>query len=134
MSSWAFPPSTEKLQVDEAWSFVGKKQKNCDPSNDGGDATQGDQWDHVALDPDSRLVLSVQVGKHLGEVAEALLQDVKGRLGRRTPQLITSDEWNAYDDVIQKVFGEVVVPPRTGKPGRKCHDHAVRVSLRRVWR
>jgi IS1 family transposase len=103
--------------VDEKWSFVGKKQKNCDP-DDPADGRKGDCWDHVALDPDSRLVLEVLVGPRTADVAALLLEGVRGRLGGRPPALITSDEWSAYPEAVLKVFGEVVVPPPTGKPGR----------------
>ena len=68
MNSWAFPPDTRKVQLDEKWSFVYKKEKNCDWEADPGDLFQGDQYGHVALDPDSRLVLSVLVGKRLANV------------------------------------------------------------------
>ena len=98
-NSWAFPPSTARLQLDEKWSFVGKKEKNCSPL-DGADACLGDQWDFVALDPDSRLVLGVVVGKRVGENAVMLLEDVKRRLGGRAPELVTSDEWSAYPEAI----------------------------------
>jgi IS1 family transposase len=77
----------------------------------------GDQWDFVALDPDSRLVLSVFVGKRLQDNAEALLEDVKARLSG-VPELISSDEWPGYPEAIKEVFGVGVTPPRTGKPGR----------------
>ncbi len=30
-SSWPFPPRTREVQLDEKWSFVYKKQENCDP-------------------------------------------------------------------------------------------------------
>ncbi len=72
----------------------------------------------MALDPDSRLVLSVVVGKRVGETAVMLLEDVKRRLGGRTPELITSDEWSAYPEAIREVFGREVTPEPTGKPGR----------------
>ena len=49
-SSWLFPPRTREVQFDEKWSFVGKKQKNCDPLDPTDDHT-GDYWDHVAFDP-----------------------------------------------------------------------------------
>jgi len=78
---------------------------------------KGDQWDFVALDPDSRLVLSVFVGKRLQDNAGVLLEDVKARLAG-VPELITSDEWPGYPEVIKEVFGVEVTPPRTGKPGR----------------
>ena len=55
-SWWAFPPSTREVQLDEKWAFVGKKQEHCDP-DDPADWFCGDPWDHVALDPASRLVL-----------------------------------------------------------------------------
>jgi IS1 family transposase len=77
----------------------------------------GDQWDFVALDPDSRLVLSVLVGKRLQDNAEMLLEDVKKRLAC-VPGLISSDEWPGYPEVIKEVFGVEVTPARTGKPGR----------------
>jgi hypothetical protein len=77
----------------------------------------GDQWDFVALDPDSRLVLSVLVGKRLQDNAEMLLEDVKKRLDG-VPELISSDEWPGYPEVIREVFGVEVTPARTGKPGR----------------
>jgi hypothetical protein len=72
----------------------------------------------VAFDPDSRLVLGVIVGKRIAENADALLADVKGRLGGRAPELITSDELPAYREAVLAVFGDERVPPRTGKPGR----------------
>src|SRR4029077_1409243 len=48
--SWLFPPQTREAQFDEKWSFVGKKEKHCDPEEPQ-DAHQGDNWDHVAFDP-----------------------------------------------------------------------------------
>ena len=62
-SCWLFPPKTREVQFDEKWSFVGKKEKHCDPD----DAKQGDNWDHVALDPEHRLVVSVVPGKRTGK-------------------------------------------------------------------
>ena len=55
---WLFPPRTREVQLDEKWAFVGKKEEHCDPT-DPADAKQGDHWDHVALDAEHRLVLSV---------------------------------------------------------------------------
>ena len=50
-SSWLFPPRTREVQFDEKWSFVAKKQKDCDPT-DPADDHKGDWWDHVAYDPE----------------------------------------------------------------------------------
>lgn len=105
------------MQLDEKWSFVAKKQKSCDPA-DPADWRAGDQWDHVALDPDSRLVLEVAVGPRTADFAERLLEGVRDRLGGRAPELVTSDEHAAYPEAVLLTFGEQRVPPRTGRPGR----------------
>ena len=47
--------------MDEKWSFVAKKEKNCDEDDPEGQF-QGDCWDHVAFDPEHRLVVSVVPG------------------------------------------------------------------------
>jgi hypothetical protein len=123
-NSWLFPPQTTKVQLDEKWSFVAKKEKHCDP-DDEADWFKGDQWDHVALDPDHRLVLEVVVGKRLGDNAVSLLEGVRDRLGGRVPELVTSDEYAAYREALLAVFGREEVPPRTGKPGRPCGPQVV---------
>ena len=46
--------------MDEKWSFVQKKEAHCAPEES---ARRGDNWDHVAFDPEHRLVLSVVNGK-----------------------------------------------------------------------
>jgi hypothetical protein len=105
------------VQLDEKWAFVGKKQKNCDPADEA-DCLCGDVWDHLALDPDSRLVLEAMVGPRTADMAELLLEGVRGRLGGRVPELVTSDEYSAYREALLSVFGERRTPPRTGRPGR----------------
>jgi transposase-like protein len=46
----AHAPETREVQMDEKWSFVAKKEKNCD-ADDPEDRFRGDCWDHVAFDP-----------------------------------------------------------------------------------
>lgn len=116
-SWWLFPPQTQELQFDEKWSFVGKKEERCDRA-DPADQQQGDNWDHVALDPESRLVLAVVPGKRTTENTEKLVAETKRRLGERLPRLITTDEYSAYEGAILKAWGEWVTPPRTGQRGR----------------
>src|SRR5262249_41168241 len=113
----AHTPETRELQMDEMGSFVAKKEKNCD-EDDPADRFRGDCWDHVAFDPEHRLVVSVVPGERTAESVRELVDDVKGRLGGRTPELITTDEYSAYEVAILEAFGTEVVPPRTGKPGR----------------
>ena len=115
--SWLFPPRTREAQFDEKWAFVGKKQKRCDPA-DPDDHRQGDHWDHVAFDPEHRLVLSVVPGKRTPEKVKELVQDFRRRTEGRLMDLMTSDEYPAYEEAIRAAYAETVRPPRTGKPGR----------------
>ena len=101
---------------------MGKKKKHCDPVNPD-DAKQGDNWDHVALDPEHRLVVSVVPGKRTAGNVGALVEDFKERTGGRPMSLITSDEYKPYRQAILKAYGEKVVPKRTGKPGRPKAPH-----------
>jgi IS1 family transposase len=116
-SSWLFPPRTSEVQFDEKWAFVGKKQKNCDP-NDPAEAQCGDYWDFVAFDPEHRLVLAVVAGARTAETAQAIVAEVKGRLGEAPPALMTSDELAAYATAIETTFSEPVPPPARRGPGR----------------
>src|SRR5262249_22459478 len=84
----------------------------------------GDQWDHVALDPDHRLVLEVVVGKLLGGNAVSLLEGERDRLGRRGPELVTSDEYAAYHEALLAVFRREEGPARTGPPRRLSEPYA----------
>jgi IS1 family transposase len=117
-------PETREIQMDEAWSFVAKKEKRCD-EDDPADRFRGDCWDHVAFDPEHRLVLSVVPGERTAESVEELVGDVRGRLEGRIPRLITTDEYSAYEGAILEAFGEEVVPPRTGRPGRPQQPYKV---------
>jgi IS1 family transposase len=116
-SLWLFPPRTHEVQLDEKWSFVGKKQKNCDPL-DPADDQKGDWWDHVAYDPEHRLVLAVIPGARTLENAEAITAEVKQRLGAAAPALITTDEAPAYETAIENTFSEPVPPAPKRGPGR----------------
>jgi IS1 family transposase len=70
------------------------------------------------LDPEHRLVVSVVPGKRTAENVQELVQDFRRRTEGRIPNLITTDEYPAYETAILKAYGETVVPERTGKPGR----------------
>jgi IS1 family transposase len=93
---------------------VGKKERHCAP----GDAHRGDCWDHTAIDPQSRLVVSLVVGKRTAEAVHQVVRDFHRRTGSRVMRLMTSDEYPAYTDAIRAAYGTTVVPPRTGRPGR----------------
>lgn len=118
MMNWfVFPPQTNEVQFDEKWSFVGKKEKNCDP-NDPNDDSYGDNWDHIAYDPENRLILSVIPGKRTAENTHKLIKDFIRRTGGKLMGLITTDKYLPYKEAILVGYGRMVNPERTGKRGR----------------
>ncbi len=82
------------------------------------DDHRGDYWDHVAFDPEHKLVLAVIPGARSIENACAIVAEVKGRLGGEPPGLMTSDEYPAYATAIEETFSEPVPAPPGRKPGR----------------
>jgi hypothetical protein len=74
----------KRLQVDEIWSFVGKKQRHVMRGDD--KSKVGDQWTFVAIDAQTKLVPCFRVGKRTKPHAT----DLSERLGiafrfRQTP-------------------------------------------------
>ena len=123
-SSWLFPPQTREVQFDEKWSFVFKKQEHCDPANPADDH-HGDWWDHVAFDPEHRLVLSVVPGARDAESVEAVVSDTKERTGGRMMGLMTSDDYPAYETAILAAYGQEVTTTPTGRPSRRMMPEKV---------
>ena len=118
MTNWSlFPPNTKEVQLDEKWAFVGKKQHNCEPDNPL-DGLCGDDWDHTAVDPESRLLLSLVPGKRTAENCQRVVEDVKKRTGGRTDLLMTSDEHSPYTSSIERAYAQEVPQPKRPGPGR----------------
>ena len=57
-------------------------------------------------------------GARTVENSEALVEDTRRRTGGRLLNLMTSDDYPAYETAILHAYGETVIPPPTGKPGR----------------
>lgn len=101
------------------WSFVAKKQAHCDPGKPADDH-KGDWWDHVAFDPEHKLVLAVVPGARVTESVEEVVAEVKGRLGGRPPALMTTDAYAVYEAVIAEAFSRpAVAPQERSRPGRR---------------
>jgi hypothetical protein len=63
-------------------------------------------------------VISLVVGKRTAEATGELVRDFRDRTGGRIMRRMTSDEYSAYPEAIRAAYGQVVEPPRTGRPGR----------------
>ena len=72
----------------------------------------------MAFDPEHRLVVRVVPGARTIENTEALVADFQRRTEGRVLNLMTGDDYPAYETAILHAYGATVTPPRTGKPGR----------------
>lgn len=91
----------ERIQADEIWSFCAKKEKNALPFEKA--RGEGDCWTWVAMDPDSKPVVSYKVGSRSGGVARAFMLDLADRLANRVQ--LTTDALNQYLGAVEEAFG-----------------------------
>jgi IS1 family transposase len=96
----------------------GEKQTHCDP-DDPADANRGDWWDHVAYDPEHRLVLCVVPGARDVECVEEVVDETKQRTGGRVMRLMTSDAYSAYETAILAAYGQEVTTTPSGRESRR---------------
>ena len=91
----------KRVQVDEIWTYVFKKQKNLGMADT--ESEMGDQYVFVAMDSDSKLVISHLVGKRDFAAAFNLIADLKGRLAHRVQ--LTTDGFRPYLNAVEDNFG-----------------------------
>lgn len=96
--------SSKRIQLDEIWGFVGKKQKQVAESDD--PYRVGDAWTFCALDADTKIVPCFRVGKRDAVTANAFVADLAGRLNNRVQ--ISTDSLPAYYEAIEQAFGSEV--------------------------
>jgi IS1 family transposase len=90
-----------RLQVDEIWGFVAKKQRQVQEGDDR--SRVGDQWTFVALDPETKLIPSFRVGKRDLGTATDFMCDLSERLANRVQ--LSSDALAAYVEATEEAFG-----------------------------
>ncbi len=89
-----------RLELDEAWSFVGKKQRRCTPA-DG--IEKGDQYVFLGMSASSNAIVSFQVGKRNEENTKAFVWDLRERI-INAPE-ISIDGLGSYEAAIEEAFG-----------------------------
>jgi len=91
-----------KIEVDEIWGFIGKKQKN---TNDEEKAQGlGHAWTYIALDPDSKAVPCFKVVSDRDrEMTTEFIRDLASRLNHRIQ--LSSDSLKPYIYAIEDEFG-----------------------------
>jgi IS1 family transposase len=95
--------SCTRLETDEIWGFVGKKERNVRM----GDPTEiGSVWTWCAIDADTKLVPAFKVGQRNAATATAFMQDVASRMRNRVQ--LSTDGFHSYPDAVAKSFGQDV--------------------------
>jgi IS1 family transposase len=92
--------SSENIELDEIWGFIGKKQRNVAEADS---PDLGDVWTFIAIDSDSKIVPCYRVGKRTAEHANAFVCDLASRLENRIQ--LSSDALKAYEWAVELGFG-----------------------------
>lgn len=89
-----------RIELDELWSFVGKKQKRVQPGEKG---VVGDCYTFIGMASTAKAIISFRVGKRTLENTEAFAWDLRERI-INAPE-ISTDGWVAYPEAIERAFG-----------------------------
>ncbi len=89
-----------RLEMDEIWGFVGKKEKRVRMEDVDG---VGSVWTFCAIDADTKLVPAFKCGDRTEATAKAFVADVASRMAYRVQ--ISTDGLKAYVGAIEDAFG-----------------------------
>ncbi len=92
---------TERLDLDELWSFVGKKQKNVQRHEIN---AKGDQYVFIGMAGTQKAIISWGVGKRNTESTMDFLHDLRARVIGQ-PE-ISTDGFHPYRMAIRDAFGD----------------------------
>ena len=88
-----------RLELDELWSYVGKKQKNVTRKDI---AVTGDQYTYIGLAASTRAIVSYRTGKRDTENTLEFIHDLRERV-IGYPE-ISTDGFHPYKNAIRDVF------------------------------
>ena len=91
-----------QVQCDEIWSFCYAKDKNVATAKAAPEGA-GDVWTWTAIDRDSKMILSYEVGDRSGETARDFMDDLADRLATRVQ--LTTDGYKVYLEAVEGAFG-----------------------------
>jgi IS1 family transposase len=92
----------ERLEIDELWAFVQKKQRHVMETDDA--SRVGDTWTYVAIDATTKLVPCFLTGKRNAQTTNAFITDLAARLRYRVQ--ISTDGLRMYVDAIGGAFAD----------------------------
>jgi IS1 family transposase len=94
---------SERVQVDEIWSFCYAKAKNVTDEMLARVEYAGNVWTFTALDADTKLIPCWLIGKRHPGSAQEFLKDLYSRLAGRVQ--LTSDSHGMYRVSVDETFG-----------------------------
>lgn len=96
--------SCNRLEIDEVWGFIGKKEHSLKPEDD---PQFGDVWTFCAIDAETKLVPAFKVDNRRSlPVTKAFIQDVASRMRNRVQ--VSTDSLRAYRDAVEAAWGSEV--------------------------
>jgi IS1 family transposase len=91
----------QKIQSDEIWTFVAKKDKHVQPDDPN---EFGDAWVFVAIDADTKLIPAFTVGKRNRVTTEMFLQALDNTLAFEHRFQLTTDGFHFYERGVENQF------------------------------
>ncbi len=118
------------VQVDEIWSFVQKKEKQCGPDDD---PNFGDQYTFTAIERNSKLILNFALGKRNQATTDIFIEGLRHATARQNFQ-ITADGFGSYISAIENTladrasFAQLIKVYRATPEGERKYSPAEVVS------
>lgn len=96
--------SRNRLEIDEVWGFIGKKEHRLQP---GDDPQLGNVWTFCAIDAETKLVPAFKVDNNRSlPTTRAFMSDVASRMRNRVQ--VSTDSLRAYKEAVESAFGSNV--------------------------
>jgi IS1 family transposase len=128
----------KRVEADEIWAFVACKQANIPEDRQHEDDEIGSVWTWVALDAESKLVITFQVSQRTSDDAYDFFSDLAERISGRIQ--ITTDAYHVSRKVVPVTVGPQVdyaTIEKKFRGGNEDHKyspgHCTGSKKRRVW-
>lgn len=91
----------QRIECDELWQFIFKKEKRT--TQEDKLKGYGDSWLWLAIDANTKIIISYLVGLRDTECAKHFMLDLASRLSHRVQ--LTSDGFKPYLEAVEEAFG-----------------------------
>jgi len=97
----------QRAECDEIWSFVGAKDKNT-PADKQYDPNYGSVWTRIAIDSDTKLMVSWLVGDRSTADCYDVMADLKSRIRVGNRIQLTTDGYGSYPPVVDALWRNAI--------------------------